>query len=163
MLTQTRLKELFDYREDGALIRKTGGSGRGNHVGAVAGTKTRYGYISVNVDGKLYQAHRLVWLWHHGKFPTGETDHMNGIRDDNRIENLRDVSRIENQQNQRQPSRNNKAKALGVHAVNGKYRAVLSVSGKNIYGVLRDSVDEAKADRVALEKQHFPSKPAFEK
>ena len=68
-----------------------------------------------------------------------------------------------NQQNQRQPSRNNKAKALGVHAVNGKYRAVLSVSGKNIYGVLRDSVDEAKADRVALKKQHFPSKPAFEK
>ena len=62
MLTQTRLKELFDYREDGALIRKTGGSGRGNHVGAVAGTKTRYGYISVNVNGRLYQAHRLVGI-----------------------------------------------------------------------------------------------------
>jgi len=92
--SQGRLKKLFKYREDGQLIRI---SFTDNHVpiGEPAGTKTKDGYISIGVDKKIYRAHRLIWLYHNGSLPK-YIDHINGIRDDNRIENLQAVTQSQN-------------------------------------------------------------------
>ena len=54
------------------------------------------GYRYGSIFGRKYYAHRLVWLLHYGHWPQFHVDHINGIRTDNRIENLRDVSRSEN-------------------------------------------------------------------
>lgn len=41
--------------------------------------------------GHSWPAHRLIWKIHTGRDPVGLIDHINGVRYDNRIENLRDV------------------------------------------------------------------------
>ncbi|WP_063927616.1 HNH endonuclease [Enterobacter asburiae] len=51
------------------------------------------------IDGKKYLAHRLAFLLVHGRYPNGVIDHINGVRNDNRIENLRDVSQGQNTKN----------------------------------------------------------------
>lgn len=84
------VRALFDYNpKTGELIWRRARP----HVkaGTVAGTLNK-GYIQIGFCGELFRAHRLIWLYHYGKWPTQEIDHMNGIKTDNRIENLRDVS-----------------------------------------------------------------------
>ena len=74
---------------------------RGSSIaGSVAGCMNNWGYLQVCTKGKTYKAHRLVWLIEKGVWPE-ELDHINGVRTDNRIENLREVSRKENLRNQK--------------------------------------------------------------
>jgi len=65
--------------------------------GKIAGS-IKEGYINISIDRKLYRAHRLAWLYVNGVFPS-EIDHINRVKSDNRICNLREVSRSENCQN----------------------------------------------------------------
>ena len=94
MLTQQQLKEYLEYR-NGHLwwIKK---SARRIKVGQQFGYYDNRGYIQGWLKGRTYLEHRLVWLYHNGKWPKECIDHINGIRDDNRIENLREAT---NQQN----------------------------------------------------------------
>ena len=90
MITQARLRELFTY-DDGKLIRKNG---------VVAGSVNKRGYRIICVDYKLQKAHRLVFLYHYGYLPL-QVDHINGDKDDNRIENLRAADNSKNMMNRR--------------------------------------------------------------
>lgn len=62
------------------------------------------GYLRGRLMGRDYFAHRVAWAFFYGVWPEDEIDHINHIRDDNRIANLRDVSRSENCMNQRRRS-----------------------------------------------------------
>lgn len=98
-LTQERVRELFDYDElTGDLIRiakKKGSKG----VGSIAGCLGKRGYCYVAIDGKSYRTHRIIWLWHYGYTPENNLDHINRVKTDNRIENLREVNQSENLRN----------------------------------------------------------------
>lgn len=77
-------------------IRNTG---RGpSKVGQIAGTLSSNGYIHVGILGYKTYAHRIAWLLSYGYLPK-ELDHINGIRDDNRLVNLREVTRTQNNAN----------------------------------------------------------------
>lgn len=53
------------------------------------GTRRQDGYIQGKIDKKFYFAHRLIWQYFNGDIPEGMIiDHINGVRDDNRIEIL---------------------------------------------------------------------------
>ena len=98
MLTQEDALSLFEYNPDsGYLIWKTN-IGRGRKRKR-AGTKHIEGYRSITVRGFRLLEHRLIWLFVYGNFPEGDIDHINGIRDDNRLINLRNVSRNHNNLN----------------------------------------------------------------
>lgn len=59
------------------------------------------GYLNVHVQGRLYPAHRIVMLMCYGFYGEGlEVDHINHVRNDNRLCNLRFVTRSENSKNQ---------------------------------------------------------------
>jgi len=133
-LTQDRLKELLDYDpETGEFVWKI--SKRGIRAGSVAGTLKPIGYICIRVDGKLYRAHRLAWLYTYGYFPENQIDHLNGIRDDNRITNLREVSQFCNMQNQKTRS-DNTSGFPGVcwRKQRRKWKAQIQIQGKR-YGL----------------------------
>ena len=59
------------------------------------------GYVRIAINGKSYQAHRVVFAMTYGRWPDGEVDHINGDPSDNRAENLREVSHLENCRNQK--------------------------------------------------------------
>jgi len=84
MITQARLKELLNYDpETGIFTRLT--YGKGNfYIGSVAGGRTKNRYIAINLDKKIYLAHRLAHLYMTGEWPKDQIDHINNIRDDNR-------------------------------------------------------------------------------
>lgn len=95
------------------------------------------GYVQVNVAGKVMKGHRIAWAIHHGAWPKGQIDHVNGNRSDNRIENLRCVDNQTNCQNQRNGSRKNETGFLGVHIGRGceskRFRAKIQFEGKQLH------------------------------
>ena len=70
-------------------------------LGKIAGTKNKSGYVAIGIDGKLYRAGRLAWLYFYGSWPTNTIDHINHDRTDNRICNLRDITNAENVRHRR--------------------------------------------------------------
>lgn len=133
-ITQTELKGLFDYREDGNLIRKNACQGNGNYAGRVVGTTpdgTRLNrYSATKIHGKHYCVHKLIYLWHIGEWPE-QLDHINRDTSDNRIENLRLADSFQNMRN-RNLFANNTSGCKGVswnkHAK--KWYTWISVAGK---------------------------------
>lgn len=129
-------------------------------VGRVIGGKDAYhcpkGYIYVNVMGVSVAAHRLAWFYVHGRWPTEQVDHVNHIRDDNRIVNLRECTNAENRQNIR-PEGYGSSGYLGVYERdNGRWMAKIIVNGKMTYLGLFDSAEDANAAYLqAKERVHI--------
>lgn len=89
MLTQARVRELLHYDEKtGVFTWKVKKGGRAV-AGQRAGARDHYGYIVIRLDGVLYKAHRLAWLYESGSWPVKNLDHINRDKSDNRLKNLR--------------------------------------------------------------------------
>lgn len=153
-LSISRLLEVLTYNPSNGTfswvsrkIRRTGG-------GSSAGTLTVYGYIQIRIDGKLYKAHRLAWLLATGDWPVGDIDHINGVRTDNRIENLRDVSRKVNRQNIRHGSVPNGSGHMGAifHKKSGLFQARIRVDGKSRSLGYFKNPEDASAAYVAAKR-----------
>jgi HNH endonuclease/AP2 domain len=121
-------------------------------VGDVAGSRDSGGYIAIRVLGRLNQAHRLAWLYTYGVWPDGHIDHIDGIRTNNSIANLRDVTHRINLQNQRQASSNNTHGFLGVSRNGNRWKAQIMVNGKNIHIGSHDSPELAHAAYIAAKR-----------
>jgi hypothetical protein len=94
---RSRALQLFEYRKDGKLLWRAYRSSNARK-GDVAGYMKSHGYMYVSVDDKRYLVHRIIFLMHHGFLPEN-VDHINTVRDDNRIENLRAASMSQNAHN----------------------------------------------------------------
>lgn len=155
LITQKDVKNLFDYK-DGNLIWKVA-KAKNIKPGKIAGTLHPTGYINIIIDGKLYKAHRLIWLYHHGKWPSKLIDHINRNKSDNRIENLREVSNQENQRHTKISSRNTSG-ICGVicHKASHKWQARITFNKKQIHlGSFHNQEDAIKARKAAEEKYNF--------
>lgn len=132
-LTQAEAHRLFEYR-DGVLHWKIRPANC-IRAGDVAGYKNPDGYWRVLHHKKMYLTHRIIYLMHHGELPEF-VDHINGRRDDNRIENLRVATKAQNAQNARL-QRNNTSGVKGVRQDHGrKWYCHLKVNktSKCVYG-----------------------------
>ncbi len=136
------------FRYDNGNLLHVKACGR-KKAGSIAGYKMRNGYIMIGFNKKRELAHRLIWKYHYGNIPDGmEIDHINGIRYDNRIENLRLVSKSENQKN-RQIDIRNKSGYTGVFWYKAKQKWTVKISSK-IIGYF-DSFAKAVVVRKAAE------------
>lgn len=158
-LTPERLKHLLDYnQETGIFTWLNKPAPRSNRIkpGYVAGCKTDSGYIIINVDGYSYRAHRLAWFYVNGVWPPEKMDHINGVKHDNRIANLREASSFENGWNVGMPSTNTSGvKGVCWEKQTKKWLAQCWVSGKH-YRVGRFSSFDAAVDAMVKfrEKHH---------
>lgn len=125
-----RLHELFDVRADGALVRKIARPGP-CWVGTVAGSVSGNGYVELTVDSVPVKAHRVVWAMTNGRWPEDQIDHINGIRTDNRPENLREATSHQNALNRRASTRSTTG-LLGAFRHGRKFIARLTFRGAKI-------------------------------
>lgn len=154
MLTQQRLKEVLTYdRETGYFTSNY--AMRGRSKGSICGGYDKDGYIQTRIDGHLYRAHRLVFLYVYGELPNGQIDHINHKRDDNRLSNLRLVSHQENRKNSVLNS-NNKSGYLGVHydKCRKKWKSEICIDGKNKYLGRFDCINDAISARERANKEY---------
>ena len=135
MMTQTQLKQLLNYDHETGIFTWLVSSAVRIKVGSVAGNieGKSNGYVQIVIRGKSYKAHRLAWLYIFDKFPENMIDHINGIRSDNRIFNLRDVTRSENSQNQKKSQLGSASNLLGVTWHKCQWRARVMLNGKDIH------------------------------
>ena len=112
---------LFDYKE-GHLIRKIQ-MGKYEPGTIVEGTLTENGYKNVTLFGISYRQHRVIWKMIHREEPPEMIDHINRVKTDNRIENLRVTDYSLNYQNSDQWERVLAAKAKRLEPEEGRRRA----------------------------------------
>jgi hypothetical protein len=134
MLNLETAKRLFEYLPmTGELIWKVN-LNRCDRIGKMAGYTNNEGYRRIQIYGKDYKAHRIVYLLHHGVWPSDHIDHINSNRSDNRIENLRVVNNKLNTSRRKKPI-NNTSGFIGVCYISTRnlYVAQIGVNNKILH------------------------------
>jgi hypothetical protein len=155
MTLEAALREALEYDPSTGVFRWRDGYQHGGAKGkAVAGSKNAAGYTVILLKSKRYFAHRLAWLYVYGALPTSEVDHVNMVKSDNRIANLRLASRAQNAANSK-AQKNNKSGFVGVtfHSRYRKYQAGIQVRGKKFFLGYFDTAEDAGAARDAAAKK----------
>jgi hypothetical protein len=98
-LTQSQLKELLHYDPDTGIFTNLVTRNRGALIGNQAGYLAPKGYVIISIKRIKYQAHRLAWFYVYGVWPIKQLDHINRIKNDNCIFNLREATISQNHQN----------------------------------------------------------------
>lgn len=157
MLTQKRLKQLLSYYPDTGDFTWLKYRNYQATIGQVAGYKNKEGYIVICIDNKIHLAHRLAWLYIHGEWPQNQIDHINGVRHNNKINNLRLATNQENQKN-RKLQKNNKSGITGViwYKQTNRWMARLQHNSKNVHlGFYKDKFEAICARKSAEIKYEF--------
>jgi hypothetical protein len=162
---QSRLHELFEFDADASVLIwrvrpvetfatvLASNAWNARFAGAVAGYISRQGYRRIVIDGKRRQAHRMIWIFANGDIPDSmQIDHINGVRDDNRVANLRTVTHAENGRNSSM-RRDNTSGMLGVrwNKRDRKWRAKIVIDGQIMHLGNFDTLEAAAAARAAAE------------
>ena len=142
------IKDIVDYNhETGVFTWKERGTlyFDSKFAGKEVGYKDKDGYLVTIIDGKGVRLHRLAWFIYHGVVPD-EIDHLNRVKNDNRISNLRNVTHAENMQNMGVRKDNKTGfKGVGFCKQSGKYRARCIVNGKRKTIGYSDTAEGANA------------------
>ncbi len=156
MITQSELKRRLQYDPmTGDLVWLVKPKRGRVKAGDVAGAKV-LNYLRVKIDGKLYAAHRLIWLYVTGEWPESFLDHINGIPLDNRWSNLRAATNSQNQAN-RKRRRTSLSPYKGItRTTDGKrWAAKIRHMGKTIHLGSFDIPEEAHAAYMAAAARIF--------
>jgi len=128
MITLLRLQELLGYDPVTGIFtwRRTRRRGSGA-AGCLCKT---HGYVNIGIDGRVYRAHRLAWLYVTGEWPKAHIDHINCLRHDNRWANLREATISQNKANNPGYStkKTNLPKGVTLHG-KARYRARIRCEG----------------------------------
>ena len=147
-LTQNDVVSRFTYK-DGQLFK---------HNGKRAGSLYPSGYRCIAINKIRYYEHKIIWLYHYGVLPACQIDHINQIKDDNRIENLRLCLRndLDNSQNQ-SIQKNNTSGHIGVYKspTKGKWCAEIKSNKRRIHLGTFNTYEDAVSARKESELKHF--------
>lgn len=152
--TQARLKELFDYNpETGDFVRRVSVISSNGRAGCIAGSTDTTGYRQIRVNGWLYRAHVLAWVYMTGEYPKDMIDHIDMNRANNAFKNLRECSTNQNQYN----TAARQANKLGIKNVHqspdGKYVGTVKKNDRQhrkMFLKLSDAIDWVQAKRFEL-------------
>lgn len=147
-----RTEDLFETRPNflGHLCR----SWNAKYSGMPAFTRPHNtGYLCGIVLGNRLLAHRVAWAVTFGEWPQNEIDHINGLRTDNRLSNLRDVTREMNKRNVKRQS-NNRSGATGVRHHRTGWRARILDQELGVFTDFHEAVAVRKRAEASLNFHH---------
>jgi hypothetical protein len=126
--------------------------------GDIAGGLSSEGYIQIRILGKKMTAHRMAWLLHYGTLPKNNIDHINEIKTDNRIENLREATPSENMRNYTNNVKNTSGyKNVVWNKKASKWQVGLRVEGKKkhigMFAFINDAIIAAQNARQQFHKE----------
>jgi hypothetical protein len=117
-----------------------------------AGSLNPKGYIHVGIHGVVYRAHRIVFAMANGFWPTGEVDHIDGNRCNNRPSNLRDVAPSDNAKNQKlRVSNTSGCMGVSFNKDRGQFVVRASSGGQRVFLGYFATREEAIAARRSAE------------
>jgi hypothetical protein len=152
MLTADQVREMLSYNPRTGIFHWKVSAGRAK-TGKSAGGSDPRGRHRVRIDGQLYPATRLAWLYVTGRWPKHEITCINGDRSDIRWINLRETT--SSQRRAFTPARSK----LGVKGVwitkHGKYVAEIRIAGQKKYLGSFDTLQEANAAYARAAKDAF--------
>lgn len=158
MIDIQKARECLSYDSStGEMIWKVN-IGKMKTKGKIAGFRDKkHGYWCVGFMGRIYGAHRMAWALHYGEQPPKEIDHINCIKDDNRIENLRACTRVQNQCNHRIRSDNKSGyKGVSWSVDRKKWVAMININKKQVnlgrFDKIEDAIEAVNKARSAHHK-----------
>lgn len=153
------VRHWLDYDQETGEFRWKKNAGRHGKIkgGKIAGRHDRKRYWRIGLKGRDMPAHRIAWMLVYGEIPAGQIDHINGVKDDNRIANLRVVTNAENQHSVFKPGSGSTTGARGVCLYKGKFRAQISVNGRLKWLGEFPTVAEAQAAYLAAKEKLHPA------
>jgi len=135
MITQERLKELLHYDATTGVFTRLIQTSSNAKKGSIAGSLSKQGYVIIWINNEKRLAHRLAWLYVYGEYTVDgfEIDHINRIKSDNRISNLRLATRNQNRMNV-DKAKNNSSGYKGVcfEQQTQKWKSQIKHNGKSI-------------------------------
>jgi hypothetical protein len=155
-ITQRYLQSVLQYNPlTGVFINLVDRNGRAVK-GAVAGYTNTIGYTVIQMQGRKLHAHRLAWFYMTGEWPVNQIDHINRVRSDNWIENLRQATSHQNAQNTKDHSGNTSGhRGVTWHKKNKNWQAQMLVLGKYVYLGAFDRIEDAvEARKKAVASLH---------
>ena len=150
------LRGILAYNADTGVFTRLISASSNAKAGDVAGSKNSEGYLVIRVLGRLHKAHRLAWVHANGTWPVGQIDHIDGIRDNNALANLRDVSHSVNAQNVRRATSNSTHGFMGATRSGKRWTAQIRVDGKSCHIGSYDTAEEASAAYVKAKRLMHP-------
>ena len=155
-LTAERLRELMHYDQGTGIFTRKVSTAPNARAGDVVGAPMSAGYLTTTINHKHHLLHRLAWLYVYGAWPTTNLDHINRIRTDNRICNLREATPTQNARNMSKAS-NNTSGHPGVHwrSDRAKWWALIESDGQKHYLGCYSTIEEAIAARKAGELRYW--------
>lgn len=153
-LTQAQLKELLNYDPETGDFTWKVSRGRNAIAGSKAGCAKKDGYVVIRLNGIGYLAHRLAWLYVHGRFPEKLIDHIDQNGYNNRISNLREACLSLNALNCSAANGKTGHRGVYLHTVVNRYYAQISLGGKNKHLGMFDTLEQAIAARVKAVKDY---------
>ena len=155
-LTAEHLRSVLHYEPETGIFTRKVRTANSVKVGDIAGGPDSDGYLRIKVQSRKYQAHRLAWLYVYGVWPKDQLDHVNRVRTDNRISNLREATVKQNNQNKSKSS-NNTSGHSGVswYKRDSKWQAQITHNQKQIHLGYFNILEEAVAARKAAEKLYW--------
>lgn len=153
-----KARSAYDFRCKAAHMGRVVNSWNSKYAGTQIASRSKDGRIVLHISLGLRfrtQGSRAAWAIHHGKWPAGVIDHIDGDCTNDRIDNLRDVTISENNRNQRISSRNTSGK-VGVTFFKrtSQWRAWISINGRVKSLGYYQTKDEAVAARIQAEEKY---------
>lgn len=147
------LRKCFAYDPETGLLYWKLAPGNGSRRGDVAGSQRSDGYVRIMLCGTPIYAHVAAWAIYTGQHkPVGfNVDHVNGLRWDNKFDNLRLLTNSQNKLNSHKPYNSNTSGYPGVSLSNGMWQARISIDGRRkCLGTFR-LFEDAKQARMRAE------------
>jgi hypothetical protein len=154
VLTADRLRELFEYDPDSGLFVSIRRNNNRFPAGRIAGTLDKAGYVVIHIDGRVYKAHRLAWLYMTGEWPKKQMDHINLVKADNRWVNLREATHAQNMANRTSYGKSG-FKGVVWNESAKKWQAQLKADGKQEYLGVFATKEEAHAAYCKAAQERF--------